>query len=162
VKTSPDRFGGHDTLPGRPCSIAAALHLVGERWALLAVRELIFGNHRFDQIARNTGAPRDRLTSRLRSLEDAGIIERRRYSDRPPRHEYHLTEAGRELAPVIHALRTWGDRWAIHERPIVLEHSCGHEFDPAPVCRHCGNEILDNELTIRPTTPGWDLHGPLT
>jgi len=150
-----------DILPGRPCSIAAALHLVGDRWALLAVRELIFGNHRFDQIARNTGAPRDRLSARLRSLEDAGVIERRPYSDRPRRYEYRLTDAGRELAPVIHALRTWGDKWATDERAIVLEHRCGHEFDAAPTCRHCGGEILDTELTIRPTTPGWDLRGPL-
>jgi len=134
---------------------------VGDRWALLAIRELIFGNHRFDQIARNTGAPRDRLTARLRALQDAGVIERRPYSDRPRRYEYHLTEAGRELAPVIHALRAWGDRWAVNEPPVVLEHSCGHELDMASTCRHCGSEIVDTELTIRPTTPGWDLRGPL-
>ncbi len=60
-----------DDLPGRPCSVAAALSLVGERWSLLAVREIIFGNKRFDAIARNTGAPRDRLAARLRSLEAA-------------------------------------------------------------------------------------------
>ena len=72
-------------LPGRPCSIAAALQVLGEKWALLAVRELFYGNHRFDRIVRNTGAPRDRLTARLRALEEAGVIERRAYSDAPRR-----------------------------------------------------------------------------
>src|SRR6266568_7477061 len=82
---------------GRPCSVAAALSLVGEKWALLAIREISFGNKRFDVIARNTGAPRDRLAARLRALEAAGVVEKRRYRDRPPRYEYELTQAGDEL-----------------------------------------------------------------
>src|SRR4051812_16636901 len=98
---------------GRPCSIASALSVVGEKWALLALRELFLGNRRFDRIAENTGAPRDILTTRLRSLESAGIIVRERYQERPARFEYRLTQAGRELQPVILALRTWGDRWAV-------------------------------------------------
>ena len=88
-----------EELPGRPCSVAAALNLVGEKWALLAVREITFGNKRFDVIARNTGAPRDRLAARLRTLEAAGVIERRLYSEHPPRYEYELTQAGEELRP---------------------------------------------------------------
>ena len=109
-------------LPGRPCSAAATLQVVGEKWALLAVREIFFGNHRFEAIARNTGAPRDRLAARLRSLEHAGVVERRPYNERPPRHEYHLTEAGRDLAPVIRALLDWGDRWVHEEPPVVMVH----------------------------------------
>jgi len=62
---------------GRPCSIAASLEIVGDRWSLLAVREVLFGNHRFSEIARNTGAPRDRLAARLKSLVAAGVLERR-------------------------------------------------------------------------------------
>src|SRR4029079_2786961 len=65
------------TLPGPPCSIAAALDLIGDRWSLLAVREVMFGNHRFSEIARNTGAPRDRLAARLKVLVGAGGPERR-------------------------------------------------------------------------------------
>src|SRR6476646_737026 len=71
----------HGTLPGRPCSIAAALDLIGDRWSLLAIREVMFGNHRFSEIARNTGAPRDRLAARLKTLVDAGVLERRQYLD---------------------------------------------------------------------------------
>ena len=97
-----------EELPGRPCSVAAALNLVGEKWALLAVREIAFGNKRFDAIARNTGAPRDRLAARLRALEAGGVVERRQYSEHPPRYEYELTEAGLELRSVLIALRSWG------------------------------------------------------
>ncbi|MFD7533805.1 winged helix-turn-helix transcriptional regulator [Streptomyces sp. NPDC059849] len=110
------------TLPGRPCSAAAALHVVGEKWALLAVREIFLGNHRFEAIARNTGAPRDRLAARLRSLAQAGVVERRPYNERPPRYEYHLTDSGRDLAPVIRALLDWGDRWVLEDRPVVMVH----------------------------------------
>jgi DNA-binding HxlR family transcriptional regulator len=76
----------------RACFIAAGLDVLGERWALLALREMSLGVHRFDQIARNTGASRDILTGRLRTLESRGVIERVQYSERPARYEYHLTD----------------------------------------------------------------------
>ena len=94
----------------RVCSIADALEVVGERWSLLVLRELGFGVHRFKDIQINTGAPRETLALRLRKLEEAGIIERRRYSDHPPRDEYVLTPVGQDLDPVLKALREWGER----------------------------------------------------
>ncbi|HEX6448206.1 MAG TPA: helix-turn-helix domain-containing protein [Trebonia sp.] len=93
----------------RICGIADALQVVGDRWALLAIRELGFGVTRFNDIQVKTGAPRASLAARLRELEDAGLVERRRYSARPPRDEYVLTPAGRELGPVLKELRTWGE-----------------------------------------------------
>ncbi|MEW2544166.1 helix-turn-helix domain-containing protein [Streptomyces sp. NPDC047002] len=96
----------------RVCSIADALDVVGERWSLLVVRELGFGVHRFKDIQINTGAPRETLAARLRKLEEAGVIERRQYCDRPPRDEYVLTASGRDLVPVLVALRVWGERHA--------------------------------------------------
>src|ERR1700735_3077274 len=101
-----------EELPGRPCSVAAALNLIGEKWTLLAVREITFGNKRFDAIAKNTGAPRDRLAAPRRPREAAGVVERRLYSEHPPRYEYELTQAGQELRAVLTVLRGWGDRWA--------------------------------------------------
>src|ERR1700723_223864 len=115
-----------EELPGRPCSVAAALNLIGEKWTLLAVREITFGNKRFDAIARNTGAPRDRLAARLRALEAAGVIERRPYSEHPPRYEYELTQSGQELRLVLQAFRTWGDKWASAQQPVSFSHTCGH------------------------------------
>lgn len=152
-------------LPGRPCSIAAALQILGEKWALLAVRELFYGNHRFERIVQNTGAPRDRLTARLRALEEAGVVERRPYSERPLRHEYHLTEAGRDLAPVTQSLLAWGDRWLLPEPPAaVRHHPAGHEphpFDAAWTCRTCGEEAVNSDLTLEVKAPGWDRQGPI-
>ena len=104
-------------LPGRPCPAAAALEIVGDRWSLLVVREVSFGARRFTQIQEGTGAPRDRLAARLKSLVEAGVLRRERYSDAPERFEYHLTPAGQELVPVISALREWGDRWACAPGP---------------------------------------------
>jgi DNA-binding HxlR family transcriptional regulator len=92
----------------RVCPIADALELIGDRWSLLVLREIFFGVTRFGDIRTNTGAPRETLTARLRKLEESGVLERRPYSDRPPRDEYLLTPAGRELAPVLTELRHWG------------------------------------------------------
>ena len=101
------------TLPGRPCPIAAALGIVGERWALLVVREIAVGANRFSDIVRGTGAPRDRIAARLKTLEEAGVVKRRPYQTNPPRDEYRLTESGQALIPVLDALLAWGKEHAV-------------------------------------------------
>jgi DNA-binding HxlR family transcriptional regulator len=106
-------------LPGRACPVAAALELVGDRWSLLVVREVDLGSHRFSEIQRGTGAPRDRLAARLKALVESGILHRERYSDTPERFDYHLTDAGRELVAVLRALYAWGERWACTPGPGV-------------------------------------------
>jgi DNA-binding HxlR family transcriptional regulator len=143
----------------RPCTVAAALSVIGEKWSLLAIRELAFGVHRFDAIARNTGAPRDILTSRLRRLEAAGVVERRQYQEHPPRSEYHLTRAGKELRPILLGLKEWGERWAADGPTLSYEHTCGHELELVHTCRACGGEVTGSDLT--PTfAPGWTRLGP--
>ena len=104
-------------LPGRPCPVAAALELVGDRWSLLVVREVDLGSHRFTEILRGTGAPRDRLAARLADLVDRGVLRREPYA--PERFAYHLTDAGRELTSVLRALYAWGERWACAPGPGV-------------------------------------------
>ena len=96
----------------RVCSIADALELVGDRWSLLVIREIGLGVRRFTGIQRNTGAPREMLTARLRKLEDSGVITRQQYSEHPPRYDYMLTEAGQALVPVLRSLRRWGEKYA--------------------------------------------------
>ena len=124
----------------RVCSVARTLEIVGEKWALLAVREVFRGNRRFDEMIRWTGAPRDTLAARLRSLVSAGILERRQYSRHPARYEYWLTQAGEELYPVILTLMRWGDEHLAGAGgpPLVLEHACGHRLVPKVVCEACG------------------------
>jgi DNA-binding HxlR family transcriptional regulator len=146
----------------RPCSIADALTLVGEKYSLLVLREVCLGNGRFDQLVRNIGAPRDILATRLRRLVDAGILTKRVYSERPQRFEYRPTQAGLELEPVLLTLMAWGDRHLRKDddRPMVLEHSCGNELEPVLVCSACGGTVVHEDLTSYPQTPGWTVTGP--
>ena len=142
-------MGSETKLTERVCSVADALAVVGDRYALLVVREVGFGNTRFQDIAVRTGAPRDVLTSRLRKLEETGILERRLYCERPQRHEYLLTDAGRQLDPILFALKEWGDQHCNPgAEPVVFEHTCGREFRPVTVCAACREAVLPGELTV--------------
>jgi DNA-binding HxlR family transcriptional regulator len=96
---------------GMRCSIAGALELIGDRWALLVIRDLSMGLRRYDDLRASTGIPAATLAARLKHLEAGGIVVRARYQDRPPRDEYLLTPKGRDLWKVSVALREWGDRW---------------------------------------------------
>jgi DNA-binding HxlR family transcriptional regulator len=127
----------------RVCSIARTLDVVGEKWALLAVREVFLGNRRFAEIVRRTGAPRDTMAARLRTLVGAGILERRQYSEHPARFEYRLTSAGRDLYPVILTLMRWGDRYLADGDgpPLMLEHHGDHALSPELVCAECGEQV---------------------
>jgi DNA-binding HxlR family transcriptional regulator len=138
----------------RVCSIARTLDVVGEKWALLAVREVFLGNRRFDEMIRRTGAPRDTLAARLRTLVASGILERRQYSEHPARHEYRLTEAGRDLYPVIVSLMRWGDKHLAGEDgpPLVLEHHSGHRLEARLVCESCGDPVDPRDTRPVPAT----------
>jgi DNA-binding HxlR family transcriptional regulator len=106
-------------MPARPkltspylCPIARSLDVVGERWTILILRELIrFGPRKFQQLEQAlVGLGPNTLSARLKRLEHAGIVERRFYEQHPPRAEYLLTEKGKELRPVLRALFEWGER----------------------------------------------------
>ena len=115
-------------------SVGRALELVGERWTLLILREAFFGVRRFGQLVRNLNIPRPTLSSRLRMLVDAGLLERVLYSSEPERHEYRLTDAGLDLFSAIVALMRWGDEHLPHPNgpPVVLRHrACGEIADRA-------------------------------
>ncbi len=151
-------YGGGMTT-SRPCSIADALGMIGEKYSLLVLREVFFGVRRFDAIARNTGAPRDILAARLRRLVEVGVLEKSLYNERPPRFEYVATAAGRDLRPVLLMLMHWGDQHLTDLPPTVFEHSCGADLDPAVVCRDCGEEVRSTDLTARFQVPGWSTEG---
>jgi DNA-binding HxlR family transcriptional regulator len=132
------------------CSIERAMHVLGERWTFLILRESFYGVRRFSDFQRNLGIARNILTTRLHTLVDAGVLERTPYRDDPPRFEYKLTEAGRDLYPSIVTLMRWGDRYLNRENgpPVVLRHNtCGHEADPLLVCSHCHEELQPREVT---------------
>jgi DNA-binding HxlR family transcriptional regulator len=97
---------------GLDCPVARTLDIVGERWSVLILRDLFLqGPRRFqDLLTSLSGISPNTLSARLKRLEDAGIIERQMYAEHPPRAEYILTDKGRELGPVLKALRAWGER----------------------------------------------------
>jgi DNA-binding HxlR family transcriptional regulator len=130
---------------GQVCSVAGALEVVGERWSILVLREIFSGRRRFSQIQRNLGVARNVLASRLQRLVDAGILERRAYSERPERYEYFLTEKGLDLWPVMVALMNWGDRYLPQPGgpPVRIVHrgECGGAVDEHRICERCGERI---------------------
>jgi DNA-binding HxlR family transcriptional regulator len=98
------------TYAGQDCSIARALEIVGERWTLLIVRDVLGGLRRFDELQQSLGIARNVLAVRLDRLVEEGVLDRVPYCERPPRYEYRLTRKGRDLEAALTALRRWGDQ----------------------------------------------------
>jgi DNA-binding HxlR family transcriptional regulator len=151
------------------CSLAHALELIGDWWTPLILRDLFIGLDRFDDLATDLGISRNLLTSRLAELVAHGIVERQRYSERPPRDRYVLTQAGHELAPIFAALTAWGDRWATPPggQPAYFQHRlCGQIFTPGVACSHCGEPVAPEDLEVLPgpgaqSAPGTLVYGRL-
>lgn len=134
-------------------SVTRALTLVGERWSLLILREAFFGVHRYGEFVRNLSIPRPTLSARLKTLVDAGVLERVPYATEPERHEYRLTQAGRDLFPAVVTLMRWGDEYLAGPDgpPILLRHKdCGEIADTYVACRHCGGDITVDKITPEP------------
>ncbi|WP_280182051.1 winged helix-turn-helix transcriptional regulator [Nocardia farcinica] len=145
------------------CSIARAAEIIGDRWTLMIVRSMFAfkGLHRFEELRAELGVARNILSDRLGLLIEHGIVEQRPYSDRPPRYEYHLTAAGKDLLPVILALLRWGDTHLMGDDgpPVILQHTeCGHDMVPYLACSHCHQPVaprtvLGRDAPARPRPP---------
>lgn len=136
-----------------PCSLARSVDLLGDWWTPLVLREAFYGVRRFDDFQRSLGIGRNILTQRLHRLVDEGMLERRPYQDRPLRHEYVLTEKGRDFFPVVAAIVRWGDRWLAGDEgpPLLLHHTaCDHDTHAEVVCSHCGEPLELREIRARP------------
>ena len=135
------------------CSIAQPLSFLGERWALLVLRDLFLGRRRFDEIQDSLGVASNVLSQRLATLVEEGIAERRRYSEHPERFEYRLTQKGEDLQPVLLALLRWGDRYTAGPAgpPLETVHDeCGKAFHVVPTCSECGGEVDSRHTHSRP------------
>ena len=140
-----------------PCPIARSLEHVGEWWSILILREAFAGHTRFDEFRDALGVAPNMLTRRLKALVAAGLLERRRYCDRPPRDEYVLTERGRDFRPVMLSLMTWGNRHFAPEGPRVqmVNVETGEPADPVLVDRATGLPIEGPAFRVRHN------HGPV-
>jgi DNA-binding HxlR family transcriptional regulator len=150
------------SLRDRNCSIAQCLEVTGDWWTLLILRDVFLGVRRFDALQADLGISRNVLARRLDALVVDGVLERRPYSDAPPRAEYVLTEKGRGLWPVLDAMRQWGDQWvAPGGLPVEVVHlGCGERTTVVPTCAGCGGALTSADVRAVPG-PGADGTGPL-
>lgn len=130
------------------CSVAQCLEVIGEWWSMLIIRDAFMGVTRFDEFQARLGISRNILGDRLHSLVEAGVLERVPYCQRPPRDDYKLTPKGRDLWPVLTAMRNWGDDYAAPSGPPVelLHRSCGEVTHPEFVCSHCGERLSNRSV----------------
>ena len=141
----------HNTYDGQACSIARTLEIIGERWTLLILRDAFLGVRRFDDFQRSLGIARNVLNVRLQRLVEAGLLERRRYQERPQRFEYRLTAMGLDLWPALVALMRFGDRHLAcgDEPPMRVEHrDCGGEVSQRVSCASCGAELGARDVRV--------------
>ena len=132
------------------CPIARSLERVGEWWSILILRDALGGLTRFDQFQRSLDIAPNMLTRRLNGLVEAGLLERRRYSERPPRDEYVLTARGRDFRPVVVALYAWGNRHFAPEGAsvVLVDAATGRPADPVLVDRPTGRPLDEARYTF--------------
>lgn len=141
--------------PETLCPVSLSTALIGDRWSLLLVRELVIGPARFQDLQAQTGAASQLLSARLKRLQATGIVEKQTYQTRPPRHKYYLSEKGAALIPVLQAFQTWGQAWnvpgAVGTGMLIVHRSCGTEVGPDGICCSCRRRLAWSELAGKPT-----------
>ena len=142
------------------CSIANALELIGEWWTILILREAFFGTRRFEDFQQHLGIARNILSARLRKLCDSGVLERVPVKQGAKRHEYRLTEMGRDLQPTLIALTQWGDRWlqTVDGAPVkFIERASGEEIADVAILSKDGRALTAREMALVPGPGATDV-----
>jgi DNA-binding HxlR family transcriptional regulator len=134
------------------CPIARGLDRVGEWWSILILRDAFAGLTRFDEFQKSLGIAPGMLTRRLNALVEGGLLERHRYSEKPPRDEYRLTERGADFRPVLIAMLAWGNRHFAPEGATVqiVEAATGVPVDPVIADRRTGRMVMAPEYRLVP------------
>lgn len=142
----------HKDLDDMQCPVARSLERVGEWWSILILRDAFQGLTRFDQFQKSLGIAPNMLTRRLNTLVDSGLLERRPYSERPPRHEYVLTPRGRDFRIVLWALVAWGNKHFAPEGEsiVVVDTVTGERAEPVVVDGRSGRPLRAPEFAVVP------------
>jgi DNA-binding HxlR family transcriptional regulator len=133
------------------CSIARTLHVIGEPWSPLILRDVLAGLARFDEIQADLGISRKVLAERLTWLVDNDVLRKERYSGHPSRFEYALTLKGRDLCDLLLVMTAWGDRWAAGSDgpPVLYRHAtCGGLSHVELHCSHCKKPMRADEISF--------------
>jgi DNA-binding HxlR family transcriptional regulator len=135
-------------LYGQTCPVARSVELLGERWTLLIVRDLLPGPRRFqDLLASLSGIAPNVLSARLQAMEAYGIVTRRFYSEHPPRAEYALTHRGQELGVVVGALAVWGSRH-LEQQSALVHADCETPLEVGYFCPHCRGQVRGRPVKL--------------
>jgi DNA-binding HxlR family transcriptional regulator len=133
----------------QPCPVAKTLEVVGDRWTLLIVRDLLGGTRRFqDLLESQPGIAPNILSDRLKLMEQHGLVNRRFYSEHPPRAEYALTERGRGLGVVVGALATWGAEH-VYKRARLVHAACSRPVKMGYFCPDCGDRVRGSDVALK-------------
>ena len=136
-----------------PCTIARAADVLGDGWILLVMRQACLGTRRFEDFQRELGIGRSILTTKLNRLVADQMLRRVEYQQRPVRHEYRLTDKGRDLYPILAAMAAWGERWLTGPEgtPLILHHTpCDHDMHAVVVCSECQEPLHVRQVSARP------------
>jgi DNA-binding HxlR family transcriptional regulator len=141
-------FVERKSFAGMHCSVAQCLEVVGEWWSMLILRDAFLGVTRFDDFQQRLGIARNILNQRLNRLVDEGVLDKVAYSHHPPRYDYRLTAKGRDLWPVLTALRQWGDIHAAPDGPPlkVIHKKCGQVAQAIMTCSACGDPLTGRDV----------------
>ncbi len=137
---------GRADLANTSCPVSRVIERVGDPWVLMILREAFLGTRRFDDFQVQTGVSPHLLSQRLKQLCEDEILQRRAYNAHPPRYEYLLTDKGRDLWPVIIALRNWGQTWLGGETITLTHKGCGAQIDPVMTCPDCGAPLSARDV----------------
>jgi DNA-binding HxlR family transcriptional regulator len=142
----------HKSFDNMQCPVARSLERVGEWWSILIIRDALQGLTRFDQFQESLGIAPNMLTRRLTALVDAGLMQKRRYSERPPRYEYVLTDCGRDFRPVVVAMQAFGNRHFAPEglSVMMMDAKTGERAEPVLVDKRTGRSIDSPEFIVVP------------
>ncbi len=136
------------TFAAMQCPIARSLERVGEWWSILILRDAFYGMTRFDEFQKSLDIAPNILTKRLTALVESGLLERRQYSERPPRFEYVLTDCGRDFRPVLWSLLAWGNRNFAPEGASVLiaDQQTGEVADLVLTDANSGRKVVSGDF----------------
>jgi DNA-binding HxlR family transcriptional regulator len=138
------------------CAVANTAEVVSDAWTTLILRDAFLGVRRFDDFVSDLGIARNILADRLDRLIEAGVLETRPYQERPLRHDYRLTEKGKDLFDLLMTLWSYGERWnppALPGRQRAIHVPCGHVVEAVAHCGHCGERLSRREVSVEPGLP---------
>ncbi len=132
-----------------PCNIAQTLNIIGDKWTLLILRQLMLGNDTYKEIQTNLeGIPSNLLSDRLKGLEEDELIYSELYQQHPPRYRYLLTERGEDLNDVFNVIFMWNEKHMKNCNKYLSHSECGHKIELQYYCSYCGKAITKNEFEL--------------